>query len=347
MRDLIFVAFWASVASACAEDLGRGIDRFIELKGPALVPAAVLAERVETLHDTLPMHMTTDLAVIGDQLVVADAGNDRLVFFDGTLTPTKVVGHSGSGPGELEMPMLVQVVGDRLAVFELSNRRISFFDRGGSFQGVLGMPVAYGDISMLDEGSMLSAHGTPRHYLTLVDPSGTGTPFAAIPRVLHEQRDAFREEHGDAWQDLVAVTRDRRVHVFDNALGILHTYGDGGELLWSARLPRDVVRAAARANERTRRRWERVGRKVLGAALARRLATVEGSRLLLLLGEPDPFALLIDPTTMTARCLRYAEEDERWSFLSRGTAAELRGAELVILHAVGVARVRLEEEGDE
>lgn len=67
-------------------------------------------------------------------IVVADAGNHRLLFFDGAGALRDSVGGEGEGPGEFkDISVLARSAGDSLVVWDRSLRRISVLDGNGRF----------------------------------------------------------------------------------------------------------------------------------------------------------------------------------------------------------------------
>lgn len=99
-------------------------------------PTAVLVEHEVSgvvLKQSLLAPIGLDVNRRGDVYVV-DAGNNRLVEFDSSLTPIRETGGYGRSEGQLDQPSRVTVDNDlNLWVTDVGNRRLCRFDRGLHF----------------------------------------------------------------------------------------------------------------------------------------------------------------------------------------------------------------------
>lgn len=76
----------------------------------------------------------TVLKLPDGRYAVADAGNQRVVFFDSLGVPTSETGRSGEGPGEFQhLTLLARGPSDSLVVWDRRARRVSVLEPGGEF----------------------------------------------------------------------------------------------------------------------------------------------------------------------------------------------------------------------
>ncbi len=251
-----------------------------------------------------------------------------------------MIGRSGSGPGELEVPLVADLTPEGIAVVELSNGRISFFTFEGDFQRVVALPGRWGDLAVGPGGDLFLASGPPETFLTRIRPDGEITPFAARPRV---GGGVPKDWRGIGRRDRVAVTDSGEVAVLDNTDGQLLSYRDDGTLLRVFRLPEGVVEEIRSRNEALRAGLARQGRRVVGADIAKSLKLQPDGRLLALFTAPPHFGLLIEPATWKGRLLSVPEDAGPWEPLLNAAAAVVEGEHITVLHSYGVSRYRLAE----
>lgn len=303
-----------------------------------LEPVELVAQRLETMQDTLGFHAATDLLPVPGGYFVIDAGNDRIVELDHDLEPVSVIGRSGSGPGELEAPLVGDVTPDGVAVVELSNGRISFFTFAGDFQRVMSLPGRWGDLAVGPGGDLFLASGPPETFLTRIGSDGRATPFASRP---HGRSGAPEGALGVGRRDRVAVTESGHVAVLDNTAGHLLAYREDGTLLLAARLPDPVVESVRSRNEALRASLARQGRRVVGAHIAKGLKRQPDGRLLVLFTAPPYFGLLIEPSTWRGRLLSIPAQAGPWEPLMNAAAAVVEDRHITVLHSYGVTRYAL------
>ncbi len=301
-------------------------------------PVELVAQRVETMQDTLGFHAATDLLPVPGGYLVVDAGNDRLVRLDRSLEPVGVIGRSGSGPGELEAPLVADLTADGVAVVELSNGRVSFFAFGGAFQRVVALPGPWGDLAVGVDGDLFVASAPAHAFLTRIRANGESVPFG---RRLRARPELSGAPGGIDRRDRVAVTDAGSVAVLDNTEGHLLVYDDGGSLDGAARLPDSVVQRIRSRNESLRTRLARQGRRVVGVHLAKGLKRQPDGRLLVLFTASPHFGLMVDPATLRGRLLSVPERPGPWEPLLNAAAAVVEGDEITVLHTYGVNRYRL------
>lgn len=163
---------------------------------------------------------------------VADSGNDRLVFYD-PFHPTRFVGSSGAGRGDLKRPGDV-VVGpaDELVVADTGNHRIQVFDGAGRSQARWGG-------NGHEPGQLISPEG--------VALSPTGDVYVADTGNLRLQRFRIDGKLLGVWPTLdwardvmvggprggayidVAAAPDGRIYVAESHRGSIQRFGADGQ----------------------------------------------------------------------------------------------------------------------
>lgn len=90
---------------------------------------------VGAADDTLNLFGVGTALELGDgEIVVADGGNHRVLFFDASGKLERSVGRRGEGPGEFEdVDVVSDAWPDSLLVCDRMLRRVSVFDHGGTF----------------------------------------------------------------------------------------------------------------------------------------------------------------------------------------------------------------------
>ncbi len=106
----------------------------------------------------------TGIAVVGDEVFVADSRNGRIQVFDFDGRLKRLFGTPGSGPGQLGRPMNLKAYDGRLYVAEYFNDRIQVFGLDGRSQRIIGGPgngpgqfSAPGGVAVAPNGDLLVA----------------------------------------------------------------------------------------------------------------------------------------------------------------------------------------------
>lgn len=203
---------------------------------PGWIVGDLLAERVATLEpDPYGLSMPRAIALHGDTVAVLDAGNDRVVLFDGDLEPLQTFGRSGAGPGELEGPIGLRWDGDAYVVFDPANQRISRFDASGGLDGETAVeaPAGVQDFGLDSRGAAFLPYPGLGHLLMRVGPSGISEPFGGRP-------DSAAIHSTGASLDQVAITAGDTVHLLDWRLR-LHKISPSGEVVMVRSLPAPFI----------------------------------------------------------------------------------------------------------
>ncbi|HEX9728484.1 MAG TPA: hypothetical protein VGA37_08275 [Gemmatimonadales bacterium] len=320
-----------ALAAACAGDSGPliRIDGAPVAAGPNVADGAISPE-----NDGIGFAGAADLGFFDDELVVLENRAERIVFFDEQFRATRWIGHEGAGPGELRGPFRMQVFGQRLAVGEINNKRISVFGRDGTFER--SYPVPDGRVAFAfagDEGFYVVS-GMPDYYLQVVNDSGAAHPFGGRPVDQYPPDELTRPRLRGLGRELVAMTPDGSVHVFDQLLGAFVRFGPDGIRQQIAKLPRALLEPLRETYRLVLRDFGRPDDDEVSVANA--LSVTDDGRLLLLFSPvKDRIGLLVDPADYSGREVLIPPD--------RGDRGRQRGAGAAALHGGRLYLLRLDE----
>ncbi len=255
--------------------------------------------------------------------VAIDALNQRLVFMDRDLNPVRTVGRQGEGPGEYQLPWVLTRDGDEILVLDEGHARVTHLTASGQFVRMQQLGGFIRDMAIHPELGLLVA-GTEfsGHYLSRVIESEK-TPLAAKPAELRAEPSFFQLPN-----DLVAVTPDGRIHVFDGSRLALVSYDGAGRLLRWAYLPEEMRTALLEQDAKT---TEAMGGPtvVLGSELGTVLQAFGDRRLFLRITYLDTIGLILDPDSLRATPMRLPD-GPGWRWLRRTAIALFDGKRLVV-----------------
>jgi hypothetical protein len=248
-------------------------------------------------NQAVELFQARDLAALGDTLVVADAGNDRIVLFDRDLRFLSAAGRQGAGPGEFEAPVAVRVAGADIVVAELGNARFSWITASGESVRAPLAEVPAQSFGVLENGDILAPSRTATDYLARIGRAGR-TAFAPRTDTLSEEESkAAKLGFRDAF---VAVTAGDTVHVFDDELGDLIKFAPDGRRLMRRRLPASLMDTLDATNASLVRS---LAQQNMAGSMARvkNLTASPDGRLVLLVRSGRTAGFVIDPHTYSAR----------------------------------------------
>jgi hypothetical protein len=156
---------------------------------PASAPAFALGEAPRLRRglgatDDLTLFGIEGGALLPGAVVIADAGNHRLIRWslDGELLGT--VGTQGEGPGEFQTIAWLQPTDEGLALYDSRARRMSWFGEEGAFlrsiQIRMDPPTARSDDGIIASGAPLAVAGTFEmiaYPMAYADPTGEAGPL--------------------------------------------------------------------------------------------------------------------------------------------------------------------------
>ncbi len=269
----------------------------MEEQRPSLVLEAVEASGPKAAGEhPVELFHTTDLALVGDTIVLVDSGNDRLVLLDASLSPLAVIGRQGAGPGEFEAPLTIRTAPDRMVVYELGNARFNVFERNGEFRQVIPGITSGGWFEMLSDGRVVVPARSAANYLAFA--GDTAHAFAGRVDTARTEQQIRAAMEGFRYP-LLAATGDT-LHVFDAVAGVLLKYDVRGRLLLKRALPTALLDSLKSELHDTMAPFLKRGAVIGGAGVAKGLTVTRDGRLLLLLSYSRTVALLIDPVTYRA-----------------------------------------------
>lgn len=255
--------------------------------------------------------------------VAIDALNQRLVFMDRDLNPVRTVGREGEGPGEYQLPWVLVRDEDEILVLDEGHARVTHLTASGQFVRVRQLGGFINDMAIHPElGLLVAGMEFPGYYLSRVIESEQ-TPLAAKPAELRAESAFFQLPN-----DLVAVTPDGRIHVFDGSGLALASYDGAGRLLRWAYLPEEMRTALL---ERSARTTEALGGPsvVLGTTLGSVLHALGDRRLFLRITYLDTIGLILDPDSLSATPVTVPDGPE-WRWLRDTAVGFFDGKRLVV-----------------
>ncbi len=255
--------------------------------------------------------------------VAVDALNQRLVFMDRELNPVRTVGRHGEGPGEYQMPWVLIRNRDEIAVLDQSHARVTYLTARGDFVRMRQLGGFINDVAVHPElGLLVAGMEFSDHYLGRLTESGQSA-LAEIPVGFRDESAVFQLP-----SDLVEVTPDGRIHVFDGKHLALASYDGAGNLEGVAYLPEPTRTLLL---ERDAKQVEALGgtTRVLGSQLAHELHALEDGRLFLRITYQDAMAFVLDPNSLQATPV-LIPEDRRWDWIRRSIVGFFDGKRLVL-----------------
>ena len=255
--------------------------------------------------------------------VAIDALNQRLVFMDRELNPVSTVGRQGEGPGEYQLPWVLVRDEDEIVVLDEGHARVTHLTASGRFVRMQQLGGFIRDMAIHPElGLLVAGMEFPGYYLSRVIESEQ-TPLAAKPAELRAESAFFQLPN-----DLVAVTPDGRIHVFDGNGLALVSYDRAGRLLRWAYLPEEMRTALLEQDAKT---TEAMGGPtvVLGSTLGTVLHALGDRRLFLRITYLDTIGFILDPDSLSATSVRVPDGPE-WRWLRRTAIGLFDGKRLVV-----------------
>ena len=254
------------------------------------------------------MFGVSDIAKADGGYAVIDAANHRLMFYAHNLDPMHESGREGEGPGEYGFPMMLASRENQLAVLDGGLGRVSYLTPRGDFLSSQHVDAGASGIAIHPTLGLLSAEaGSPIHYLRRYA-VGKPTPFAAMP--------AWFVEDGSRWHnDLVAVTSDGSVHVFDGHRLALVSYTEDGTMMQVALMPKEVREGIL---ARIRRTAEAFGDRVLLVSAHTQFKALPDGRLFVKMTYDGALGYVLDPGSLEATpVLGPSGQGLHWMFGSR------------------------------
>ncbi len=310
---------------------------------PPLVARELIARRIAGIvNDSFPLFSPIRIRLLGDTLVVADVGDDRIVLFDSDLDLLHTFGKSGAGPGELQGAFDLVSADGLIAVGDMTNQRVSFFQPDGQLVREVRLGEALRSFVVGPDGSVyhvsLTGYDT---YFTVIAPDGTRRSWGTRPPAL---RPDTTDGKGVVEQDdiLALRTADGAVHVLDNREGILLQLDTAGAVQRTMRLPESLLEPIRERHEQLTRSFARQGMRVLPGNIAKDFSTTADGRLLLSLASADVVAVIIDPATYALREIRVPPGEGPWDAARRAVSIVLRDSILYAVTSDGLYAFALE-----
>jgi len=310
---------------------------------PPLIARELIARRVASIaNDSFPLTTPIRIRLLGDTLVVADIGDDRIALFDRDLELLHVFGRSGAGPGELQGAFELVCADGLIAVGDMTNQRISFFTPDGQLVREIRLDEALRSFVVGPDGSVYHVSISGRDALfTVIAPDGTRRPWGTRPPGLRPGTDDGRRV---IEQDEVLALRtpDGAVHVLDNREGVLIRFDSAGAVQHTVQLPRWLLEPIRKRHEALARSLARQGLHVYPGTIAKDLSLTSDGRLLLAVASGDVVAVVVDPATYSPREIRVPAGEGPWDAARRAVSLALHGDTLYAVTTDGLYAFVLE-----
>ncbi len=269
----------------------------------------IIAQAMDLGEDALAW--ADDVEPTEQGYLIVDAGNDRLVLFDRNLNLLRTTGREGNGPGEYQFIRRIASAADRVVVLDVGSVSASYVKPDGTFLERSILRPNPTDVAWHPElGLVVADNGSPPHYLSRFH-DGKQVAFAPIPTALRTDQDGVYRVR----TNLVAVTPDGMIHVFDDFHLALVSYAPDGTLRGLNFLPEPT------RSDKLQRRAETVATFggssiVLGASTATILQPLADGRLFVRVagsGE-EGIGYVLDSSNSEATPVVFAEghEGRRW-----------------------------------
>lgn len=255
---------------------------------------------------------------------VLDGMNDHIVLLDPELGPLRTVGRAGEGPGEYESLWQLSLVGDTMAVFDRGAGRVTYLGPEGGFlrssEPIRHVAMTFAIHPTLGRFFPIRA---PHHYL-LRATEGDQLPVAPIP---YDFRPDINEPDGGGGftSNLVAVTPDGTVHVFDGRHLALVTYPPNEATSRITFLPNEVRDPLLKEmTEAENASW---GQGLLFMFLVTKIDLLERGRLFVQVRHGGTVGYVLDTESLRATPVLVGDD---WDWLQDRNAAFFDGKHLVL-----------------
>ncbi len=302
MRSLFAGCVLAS-AVGCAPPPVDAVQALVVVPGTITAEGAVHQDDPAFLGRSSTLSALVDLRLIGDSVVVIEDDKSRLLVLDDHLNVHQTVGRYGAGPGELEGPQDLAIWNGMYAVSDIVSQRITVFNRDGTLSHSMTVPQGPASFDIDSAGTMYVVSRSRDFYLQAIKSLGRGARrnLALRPMELHGRKDLRDGKPNALGTELVAVTKGREIHVFDNQIGLLTKFDTAGNRVLMRRLPNEYLQELREmrgaAVKEIRRPWAVV-------PLIKDMTVTPDGKLFLLFNAGQVFGLLVDPSDYSARALQ-------------------------------------------
>jgi len=301
---LTAVVFGCGAALACGGVSDQAGSSRLRKDGPPLLTYELpLAQPFSSEPDSMGFAMAATVAFHGNQPVVLETANNRIVVFDEHRRPIAHIAREGSGPGEIRGAMDLAVWHDEFAVVEVTNARVSVFGADGSFLRSFAVPNGFTPIAYGPDGTLYVNAYDGRNYLLAADRDGTLRPFGERPFDLYAEQFLTSPASQAGERFFLAVTDSGTVYVYDPILGALVAHDQSGRRVGTLALPENIVKGLTHQSALVRRDFGGSGRDATAGITG--LSLVDDGRLLMLFPNVGAIGLVIDPVRRTAREIRW------------------------------------------
>lgn len=328
-RSPLYSAVAAAIlAMACREEAREQIPEY----------TTILVDTLVTTESGL-LAKPADMAVTTDgTLLVLDYGKPSIVELDDSATSiVREWGHSGSGPGELLLPLGLAVRGDTLITTNVGNGRFEIYLRSGAILESRPAPTEARTAGLAlnpDGGYVLPTNGQEGSLAKICRRDGSvayrvGDPI--VPPASRFDLGGFREaalkgEVPDYYRNnaLAALAEDSTTWLALNTEGTINRYSAKGQLLGRTDIT-DSLFPAILARYVQRNKDDSTGRRVYPLSYFSDLWP-EGGRLWVLLNAPPgrpAVVMRLGPTGVVERRFELPGVSDVWRMVIRPEVREI------------------------
>jgi len=331
---------WA--VPGCGDRTPDKAAEMVELTPPLTVTSLLASGPLSEPPGEVELFHPTSLAPLGDTIVIADSGNDRVVAVDTGLHVVWVTGRAGAGPGEFRVPYTIRASADAVVVLEMQNARYTELDRSGAYRRTIPSGGSASSFGLASDGAILAPARSATDWVMRRD-GETVQPVAARSDTLRGEE--ARTAMLGSLEPRVAVTVGDTMHVFDDFDGTLMKFAPDGRLVTRRSLPYALLDSMrTRIAERVES-LEKQGMTVAMAALSKGLTVTRDGDLFLFLAAGTTTGFLIEATTYAARRIIVPDWTSRWAPLRSAASGVISGHRLFAVTPAGIVSWRIEEAG--
>ena len=312
--------------SGCSGDPGGGDDGRVHfVESSQVYEIRSLGVHLDQFDQRVSFGSLADILVTPSGYFVADGLNRHIVLLDRSLSPVRISGRDGDGPGEYRFPRRMDYAGDQILVLDVGAGRASYLSPDGDFVRSQLVPGNASDAAVHpDLGLLVTGDAFVDHYLARVTARGS-VAFGRIP-------DELRPDPEGPFQlrmDLVTVSDDGLIHVLDQDQIALVTFDPEGTLVSVLFLPKEMRDLRLRKNRET---VETFGgpERVLGTQFVSSLRPLEDGRLFAGFNSENTIGLFLDVERQEAARLTVPAEREDWLWM-RSSGVYLDGMDRLVL----------------
>jgi len=248
-----------------------------------------------------------DLSVDNDgKIYVLDSRDNNIKVFkeDGIFVQT--IGREGSGPGEFNLPWIMDIIGNEIYVADCNNRRVQVLTKSGQYQRSFRLPLEFGSGMAFDSKGILYLNTKgfrSSKLISIYDNQGNllnevgdieGDPFDFYDMVQIKNQ-IKKGDLPDSFKNDLLITVDRKGDIFavHRALNKFKKFSAEGKELAEVKFEADEYQKIYKAFLQKNKEIEEVPYTFYGLIYVNDLAVDENGDLYVLLNEPSKMMIYV------------------------------------------------------